>query len=111
MPKAAKTLSVQPKIEADIVRIGQRENSNKRGYGWRWQKYRIGFLKKNPLCVHCKENDVITTATDVDHKIPAKPSEPLFWDKSNHQGLCHSCHSIKTATEDGGFGHKKLVRR
>jgi 5-methylcytosine-specific restriction endonuclease McrA len=25
----------------------------------------------------------------------------------NHQTLCKSCHSFKTATEDGGFGCKR----
>jgi 5-methylcytosine-specific restriction protein A len=31
----------------------------------------------------------------------------LFWDRSNWQGLCHPCHSAKTATEDGGFGNAR----
>ncbi|KAE8545359.1 hypothetical protein F6453_2331 [Marinobacter nauticus] len=29
----------------------------------------------------------------------------LFWDDSNWQALCHSCHSEKTASEDSGFGN------
>ncbi|WP_232338165.1 MULTISPECIES: HNH endonuclease [Bordetella] len=37
-------------------------------------------------------------------------AQRLFWDTSNWQGLCWSCHSIKTAREDGGFGHPALRR-
>jgi 5-methylcytosine-specific restriction protein A len=29
----------------------------------------------------------------------------LFWNRSNWQSLCHSCHSRKTASEDGGWGN------
>jgi 5-methylcytosine-specific restriction protein A len=32
----------------------------------------------------------------------------LFWDQSNWQPLCHTCHSKKTAREDGGFGNSEL---
>jgi 5-methylcytosine-specific restriction protein A len=35
------------------------------------------------------------------------PDDPLFWDKTNWQPICHTCHSIKTAKEDGSFGNKK----
>lgn len=41
---------------------------------------------------------------DVDHIVAVNgPADPLFWDRKNHQGLCESCHSYKTATQDGGF--------
>lgn len=45
-------------------------------------------------------------ASVVDHIIPHKGNDDLFWDMSNHQALCKKCHDIKTATEDGGFGNK-----
>ncbi len=32
------------------------------------------------------------------------PRDPRFWDPGNHQPLCKSCHSHKTATEDGRWG-------
>jgi 5-methylcytosine-specific restriction protein A len=34
-------------------------------------------------------------------------NEALFWDWDNLQGMCRQCHSRKTATHDGGFGHKR----
>ena len=83
----------------------QRGSSTKRGYGGRWQRYRKRFLAENPLCVKCRENNGIEPSTDVDHIVAVSgPDDPLFWDPDNHQALCHSCHSAKTAKEDGGFG-------
>ena len=87
--------------------MNRRESSSRRGYGSRWRKARAVFLDKNPLCVHCQRVGVVTAATDVDHIKPHKGDEGLFWDESNWQPLCHSCHSRKTVVEDGGFGNEK----
>ena len=47
-------------------------------------------------------------STDVDHIIPIEgQKDPLFFDVENVQALCHSCHSKKTASIDGGYGRKK----
>lgn len=76
-----------------------RGSAAKRGYGGRWRTYRIAFLAKHPVC---NELGCTQPATDVDHiKPPPYPRHPLFWDKTNHQGLCHRHHSMKTAREDG----------
>ena len=83
----------------------QRGSSSARGYGSRWQKYRRLWLSRQPLCIHCLDKNRVTQATDVDHIVAVSgPSDPLFWRPSNHQSLCHSCHSSKTARENGGFG-------
>jgi 5-methylcytosine-specific restriction enzyme A len=72
-----------------------------RGYGERWRRLRLLFLHENPVCVKCNR-----PATDVDHVNPISgPSDERFFDMNELQALCHSCHSIKTAKEDGGFGH------
>lgn len=84
----------------------RRKSSTERGYDSRWRRYRTVFLKKNPLCVSCQEEGIITPATVVDHIVPHKGDMKLFWDTSNHQALCKRCHDIKTATEDGGFGNR-----
>ena len=47
---------------------------------------------------------MIVRATVVDHIIPHKGDQKLFWDTRNWQPLCKPCHDKKTATEDGGFG-------
>lgn len=78
----------------------QRGTSNARGYTYRWQKESKAYLIRNPLCENClNEYDVIRAATEVDHIIPHKGDMKLFWDETNWQGLCKSCHSKKTAEE------------
>jgi len=83
-----------------------RGNANQRGYTYRWNKYRLTFLSKNPLCVECGKEGIIKPATVVDHIIPHKGNNNLFWDSGNHQALCKRCHDIKTVKEDGGFGRQ-----
>jgi 5-methylcytosine-specific restriction protein A len=83
----------------------QRSSANKRGYTYRWQQYRLRYLARHPLCVECERQGIVEAATDVDHVIPHKGNQRLFWDESNWQSLCSYHHNIKTAKEDGGFGH------
>lgn len=85
----------------------QRATSAKRGYGYKWQQARKGYLAKHPLCVECEASGRVTPATDLDHVIPHKGDMALFWDRSNWQGLCRTHHSAKTAREDGGFGNRQ----
>lgn len=79
----------------------KRPHAAARGYNYRWQKYRLTFLAKNPLCVRCLETGVITPGTVVDHIIPHMGDYEAFWDEDNHQTLCKTCHDLKTLTEDG----------
>lgn len=85
----------------------KRGTAAERGYDTRWRKARLGFLKKHPLCVHCQEKGRLTPSKVVDHIIPHKGNKELFWQRRNWQALCLSCHSTKTAREDGGFGNGK----
>jgi len=82
----------------------QRGTSHQRGYNRRWQKARITYLRREPLCKYCAAAGLVVAATEVDHIIPHKGNQDLFWDSDNWQGLCKPCHSRKTAIEDGGFG-------
>ena len=86
------------------VQDKKRGSSCKRGYGRAWQRYRKGFLTEHPLCVSCKTKGRIVPAMVVDHIKPHKGDSSLFWDTSNHQALCKTCHDRKTASKDGGFG-------
>lgn len=83
-----------------------RESAAHRGYGRAWQKASRAYLAEHPWCAECQRQGVRTPATEVDHRIPHKGNRQLFWDKENWQPLCHSCHSAKTAREDGGFGRR-----
>lgn len=88
------------------MRDDRRGSSTERGYGSRWQKARVSFLKSHPLCVHCQERELLIPASRVDHITPHNGDQELFWDHDNWQALCESCHNRKTAREDGGFGNK-----
>ncbi|MCY1348623.1 hypothetical protein D9M69_347750 [compost metagenome] len=83
--------------DADSWRSGK--TTNERGYTYRWQKERERFLAKHPLCKRCQAKSIVTVATDVDHVIPHRGDDALFWDESNWQPLCHPCHSVKTQQE------------
>ena len=71
-----------------------------RGYGAKWQRERRKFLESNPFCVKCYEEGHITMATVVDHIVPHRGDQKLFWDRSNWQPLCEHHHNVKTMTED-----------
>lgn len=77
----------------------------------RWKATRDGYFREHPLCADIfKRHGVLPVrATDLDHIKPHREDWTLFWDRNNWQGLCHSCHSHKTATEDSGFGRNAKV--
>ena len=79
-----------------------RPTAARRGYGGRWQRARQIFLAENPECVACGG-----PATVVDHIVPHRGNDVLFWDESNWQPMCKRCHDVKTPTEDGGFGNPR----
>ncbi len=75
-------------------------SATSRGYNSRWERARKTYLKMHPLCVQCEKEGKYVMATDVDHIIPHRGDQKLFWDTDNWQALCHSCHSKKTGRED-----------
>ncbi|KMQ75291.1 HNH endonuclease [Marinobacter subterrani] len=93
--------------QRDPVKDRERGSSAKRGYGNKWKKARLTFLSYHPLCTECDRQGRTTAATDVDHIVPHRGDPKLFWSQSNWQALCRSCHSAKTAREDGGFGNRR----
>lgn len=74
----------------------------RRGYGRQHRANRAYVLRRDPLCVRCLALGRAEPSTDADHVVPLARGGAD--DPSNMQGLCHSCHSRKTAREDGGFG-------
>ena len=67
-----------------------------------WRKARRELLVSRPWCVGCGG-----AASVVDHRDPHRGDPVIFWDKARWQPLCASCHSRKTAAEDGGFGNRR----
>lgn len=83
------------KMHPEITR-----SAGKRGYGSRWQRESKRYLQSHPLCVACMKQGRYTEATVVDHIVPHRGDQTLFWDQSNWQALCKPCHDKKTLTED-----------
>jgi 5-methylcytosine-specific restriction endonuclease McrA len=51
----------------------------------------------------CQANGKVTAASVVDHIIPHRGDDALFWDLSNWQALCKPHHDIdKQRIEHGG---------
>lgn len=65
-----------------------RPNARQRGYDSKWDKARATFLSHRPHCNMCGK-----PASVVDHVIPHRGDQGLFWDKNNWQSLCVTCHS------------------
>jgi len=89
----------------------QRGTAASRGYDSRWAAYSRQYRKEHPLCVDCEARGVLTSVEHgghVDHIVAVSgPDDPLFWEPCNHASRCQSCHSRKTASEDGAFGNAR----
>jgi 5-methylcytosine-specific restriction protein A len=74
----------------------QRPPDTAQHYDGEWRKTRAAFLAENPACVWCGGK-----AQEVDHvnAVRENPSIRLAW--SNLRATCTSCHSRRTATEQG----------
>ena len=81
-------------------------SASARGYGRAWQKARKRYLEAHPVCVECLKEGKYVKATDVDHIVPHRGDQKLFWDQGNWQPLCHKHHSIKTRREDNNPVYK-----
>ena len=82
-----------------------------RGYGGRWQRLSRQFLRQaeNALCVMCQAEGQTRQAEVVDHVIPHKGDETLFWDQTNWQGLCKPHHSRDKQAEERGFRKRQRI--
>lgn len=98
-----------PKLNMQVAPTmrSKREDSPSKGmYGSRWQRARAAYLKVNPLCVMCGEDDITTAATVVDHITPHGGDYDLFWAQDNWQPLCthHHASTKQKAERRGGRG-------
>jgi 5-methylcytosine-specific restriction enzyme A len=80
------------------------QGSTARGYGYKWQQARLGYLAQHPLCVMCQAEGRVEAATVVDHKVPHRGDMARFWDSDNWQSLCKPHHdSAKQRMEGEGW--------
>ncbi len=117
MPRRAFKVCAYPNcgaiVEASAVRCDlhpypprpdkPRSRASRDGLGPGWRVMRRELLKREPMCRACRR----AKATHLDHIVSRRRGGPS--DPSNLQPLCASCHSRKTASEDGGFGNRRSV--
>ncbi len=75
---------------------GRRKNSHQRGYTRLHSKNRKAYLRENPLCAVCAKEGYSVPATVLDHILPFRGNIDLRDNPENWQGLCKTCHDIKT---------------
>lgn len=86
-----------------------RESRHKRGYGTKWDKLRKAILKRdNHLCQcqDCKQRNLLTRATEVDHIIPKSRGGTDHPD--NLQAINKDCHKRKTQVESRGKDYTSI---
>jgi 5-methylcytosine-specific restriction enzyme A len=97
------TLSSIPAAPAVASWRTDKRTAAQRGYGGKWQRYRLGWLRKHPLCGDrltgaspehsaCVRDGRVTPGTVVDHVEDHRGDQKLFWNPENHQTLCTHCH-------------------
>lgn len=101
----------------------RRGSRHERGYSNAWIRASRAYRAKHPFCVECQQRESrLVAAEHVDHIQPPRYREAmesrdpvriteakrLFWNSSNWQPLCRTCHSRKTAKNDMGFGNLRL---
>ncbi len=87
--------------------------ANERGYTYKWQQARKGYLAKHPFCAYCLREIGISYHQDaeaialqcsaaghtppfadlVDHIVDHHGDDRLFWDSNNWQSMCTPHHS------------------
>lgn len=123
MPYAAPTRCTAPSCTNMATRRGRcddhatqyrrqadkrRPNGYRRGYTREWSAFSKQYLIDHPYCTSaaCLQIPAYARppATDVDHIDGTGRNGPHAYEEWNLQALCHRCHSIKTAEQDGSFG-------
>lgn len=107
MPKLQTLKSAVPMLETKRVQTIQAgswrtsdQTAAQRGYGYKWQQARAQYLREHPLCVRCKADGQVAAATVVDHIVPHRGDQSLFWRRSNWQSLCATHHSRDKQREE-----------
>lgn len=60
-----------------------------------WRKAAKLHKAKNPLCIECKKEDIITPVQITDHITPVDKGGDK-WNENNLQSLCHKHHNKKS---------------
>jgi len=104
----------KPNHKPTPYRDDNRPNSTQRGYGYRWEKTTRRWKREAPrYCAECLVEGKKVVGDVVDHIIPVEDKDdPLFWDETNWQSLCHLHHNRKTRRDlKQGLGRRDVIRK
>jgi 5-methylcytosine-specific restriction enzyme A len=73
-----------------------------------WRMARKGFLSQHPLCERCQREGITKVADVVNHRIPHKGNEQLFWDPGNWEAVCKWHHDSVIQREERS-GRKTVI--
>ena len=85
----------------------KRPSAARRGYDRAWQQLRAHFLAMHPVCADCDQAGIATESVEVHHVQPIAQAPHRRLDPANLLALCKSCHSKRTAIEEGNAGDGK----
>lgn len=72
----------------------RRGSAHERGYDARWTKASKFYRLSHPLCIGCYAVGIIRPSNLVDHVIPHRGDQRLFWDQGNWQAACDPHHDV-----------------
>jgi 5-methylcytosine-specific restriction protein A len=89
----------------------RRGSAYQRGYDAAWNRLRVFYLARHPLCQRCEAKGLVVTAREVHHRVPiaVDPSQRLV--TSNLEALCKRCHTAETFGARRGFAIGKGIPR
>jgi len=91
------------------VRDKHKGSRHERGYDGDWERVRNAYINTHTLCEICEQEDRVTPAEDVDHKIPFRGlNDPLRLLWSNLQSICRPHHTQKSA-QDRQAGFRRVI--
>lgn len=79
------------------------------GYGPHWNAVAAEYKSEHPFCVGCAAIGLHTEATIVDHVIPHKGDEALFWAEENFQAACRWHHLVIKPLLERMWREKKMT--
>ncbi|MBY3386393.1 HNH endonuclease [Rhizobium laguerreae] len=65
-----------------------------------WKAARATQLAHQPLCERCLQDEIVTEATVVNHRLPFKGNWQMFIDPSNHESTCEPHHNSLIQREE-----------
>lgn len=74
----------------------RRPSAAARGYDAAWRRARRTFLRQHP---RCQTHGCPRRSSHVDHVERARHAGVDFWDRTNWQALCETCHRAKSGRE------------